>query len=405
MKRTLKLLAMALMAGAMVTACGGDDNGNPEPPTPPTPEGNFPDVTITSKVSGAVKAGLPDAITISGKGFDPDLDYIKVGYEDGGALNTDNKVLDAALTLNKTRVAFGISIDAPYLGKTVKIYLDRPGYDPMPLTGDITFTMPTVAEGYIPDPAFRATLINLNPNVKVLFSALGMLDVEGAAAIKTGDGTYGLNLYACTANSLEGIELFTGVTGLIPAWDMPNVKEIDLSKWTAKSIDFRCERAAKLEKFICAPWAKTVIIHSCPKLTYVDAHNCNWMDRLNINDFEKNTDGGKNSNVTYFDVRRDMSGTYNDNPTKPEFYRLWGGCGFKVGDNATILVDSWFLWDHNVGNCTWSDIYDAWKTRGATIKVYSRVKPYTDELLGTVPMASVDPNALSPNNKNGKDPA
>ncbi|MEG1865233.1 MAG: hypothetical protein RR199_07940, partial [Alistipes sp.] len=284
-----------------VTACGGDDNGNPEPPTPPTPEGNFPDVTITSKVSGAVKAGLPDAITISGKGFDPDLDYIKVGYEDGGALNTDNKVLDAALTLNKTRVAFGISIDAPYLGKTVKIYLDRPGYDPMPLTGDITFTMPTVAEGYIPDPAFRATLINLNPNVKVLFSALGMLDVEGAAAIKTGDGTYGLNLYACTANSLEGIELFTGVTGLIPAWDMPNVKEIDLSKWTAKSIDFRCERAAKLEKFICAPWAKTVIIHSCPKLTYVDAHNCNWMDRLNINDFESHSDGDKNSNVTYFD--------------------------------------------------------------------------------------------------------
>lgn len=394
---------MALMAGAVFTACGGDDgddNGNKPPVT-----GKFPDVKIEGEVSGSIKAGVMDAIEIRGEGFDPNQDWIMVGYDDVGTIVYE-RVSTEVLTVKTGRVAFGVRVDAPYLGKTVKVYLDRATFDKMPISGDITFTMPEVAEGFIPDPGFRATLINNNPNVKVLFNALGMIDVEGAAAVTTGDGSYGLNLYGCPANSLEGIELFKGVTGLVPAWDMPNIKVLDLSKWQAKGIDVRCERSAKLEKLICAPWATTTMAHSCPKLTWVDAHKCNWMERLCINESEKDPAGSPVSAVTFLDIRRDMSGTWTqkpwENPSADGFYTLWGGCGFKVADNAEIWIDSWFLWDHISGDHAWGNVYEAWKNRGATIKVYSRVEPYRDELLGTVPMASVDPDALSPDNKNGQ---
>ena len=78
MKKTLKLLAMALMAGAMFTACGGDDKGDePKPGPGPTIDG----VTVDNMLSGSVKAGFADAIEIMGSGFDPAQDWVYIGYE------------------------------------------------------------------------------------------------------------------------------------------------------------------------------------------------------------------------------------------------------------------------------------------------------------------------------------
>lgn len=84
------------------------------------------------------------------------------------------------------------------------------------------------------------------------------------------------DISGCGATSLEGIELFKSVTGLVPAWGMPNIKEIDLSKWEAKGIEILCERANSLEKFVGPPYAYRIRTYDSPKLTYVDVHNCDW---------------------------------------------------------------------------------------------------------------------------------
>lgn len=392
MKNKFRLLAMALLAGAVFSACGDDDNGGNDGPDD---KDGYPPVEITNEVKGAVKAGTASAIEILGTGFLPDLDYIYIGYDKDGKTEYE-QVKENVLTMTATRISFGVHVSAPYLDKTVKVYLDRPDYKRMPITGDITFTMPSVAEGYIPDAGFRGTLSSThdqqgNPAIAPLFDTYGMLDVQGASKITS------LNLYASSANSLEGIELFTNVT-FVSGWDMPNIKEIDLSKWTARGVDFRCERAANLEKLVGAPYGRILICHSCPKLTHVDVHLSNWMHWLNISDYESKGADAPQSAVTYLDLRRNQSGEFSSNPTEDNQFTIWGGnSGLKVADNATILVDSWFIFDHNYGNgACWDNIYDAWKNHGATIKVYSRVEPYTDELLGTVPMASEDPDALSP---------
>ena len=200
------------------------------------------------------------------------------------------------------------------------------------------------------------------------------------------------------------VELFKSVTGLVPAWGMPNIKEIDLSKWEAKGIEFFCERAASLEKFVGPPYAYRIRTYDSPKLTHVDVHNCDWLRWLEISNFE--TGGGinaPNSAVTYLDIRRNQSGTYADTPTKVgEMAMVWNNAnqGFNVADNATILIDSHFLIEHTLEGA-WTPIYNAWKDRGATIKVYSTIDPHRDELLGTVPSAKEMPDALVNANKNG----
>ncbi len=69
------------------------------------------------------------------------------------------------------------------------------------------------------------------------FSPLGLLDVNNAATMTDNGKGYAPRHRDCAATSLEGIELFKNVTGLVPAWGMPNIKEIDLSKWEAKGIE------------------------------------------------------------------------------------------------------------------------------------------------------------------------
>ena len=197
---------------------------------------------------------------------------------------------------------------------------------------------------------------------------------------------------------------FKSLTGGVACWGMPNIKEVDLSKWEAKGIELYFERAASLEKFVGPPYAYRIRCYDSPKLTHVDVHNCDWLRWLEISNYE--TGGGinaPNSAVTYLDIRRNQSGTYAGTPTKVgEMAMVWNNAnqGFNVADNATILIDSHFLIEHTLEGA-WTPIYNAWKDRGATIKVYSTIDPHRDELLGTVPSVKEMPDALANANKNG----
>lgn len=150
MKKTLKLLAMALMAGAMFTACGGDDKGD-EPGPGPKPGDVIPGVTVDNMLSGSVKAGFADAIEIMGSGFDPAQDWVYIGYEKDGKTEYV-RITDDVLTIKSGRISFGVPITAGYLGETFKVYLDRAATK-MELTNDLTFTMPTVARDTFPIPS------------------------------------------------------------------------------------------------------------------------------------------------------------------------------------------------------------------------------------------------------------
>ena len=389
MKSAFKFFALSLLAGTMFAACGGDENETEVPP-PPSP------IEITNEVNGVIKAGIADAIVITGSGFDESQDYIYIAYDKEDGTTVYDRIPKDVLTIKATRISFGVNVGAAYLDKTVKVYLDRPGYDKIAISGEITFSLPSVEEGYIPDVALRAVLGNADKNPNVVFSPLGLLDVNNAATITNNGNGYALDISDCACTSLEGIE--------VPAWGMPNIKEIDLSKWEAKGIEFFCERAASLEKFVGPPYAYRIRTYDSPKLTHVDVHNCDWLRWLEISNFE--TGGGinaPNSAVTYLDIRRNQSGTYADTPTKVgEMAMVWNNAnqGFNVADNATILIDSHFLIEHTLEGA-WTPIYNAWKDRGATIKVYSTIDPHRDELLGTVPSAKEMPDALVNANKNG----
>lgn len=428
MKKTLRFLAMALMAGAMLTACGGDDDdtggggggGG-------TGEGPIPGVTVDNKLSGSVKAGFAGAIEITGSGFDPELDWVFIGYDDGGK-TTYVRITTDVLTIKTGRITFGVSIDAAYLDKTFKVYLDR-AETKMELTNDLTFTMPTVAEGYIPDPYFRATLRSLhsdqgNPDIAALFNAYGLIDVSAAAAIKKcGHADYGLNLYACQAKSLEGIELFKNIEGTVAAWGMDAIEEIDLSKWEASStgnIAFFINGVPNLKKFIGSPNGYLFNLYDCPKLEYVDLSKAQWA--YNIQLFYDTSETGFSA-VTYLDMRKDRSGTEMGGPAEsdkntwkgyPHAATEWApflsGAWFKVADNCHILVDYQFLVDKwkdagsvaNPDGSGYGTIYNAWK-RGATIDVYSSKN--IEKKLGTVPMYKDDPGALTLTGANGWVPA
>lgn len=398
MKSAFKFFALFLLAGTMFAACGDDD------PKDDGPIVDAPPVEVTSDVKGVIKAGIEGTINITGSGFDPELDYVYIGYDKDGETVYDRVPKDV-LTINASRISFGVNIAASYLDKTVKVYLDRLGYkEKKELSGEITFSLPSVEEGYIPDVALRSVLADAARNPSVKFTLLGLLDVNNAAVIKNNGNGYALDISDCTCTSLEGLELFKSVTGLVAAWGMLNIKEIDLSKWEAKGIEVLCERANSLEKFVGPPYAYRIRTYDSPKLTHVDVHNCDWLRWLEVSNFE--TGGGvnaPNSAVTHLDIRRNQSGIFNLHPTKiGEMVMVWNDAnqGFNVADNATILIDSHFLIEHTLEGA-WTQIYNAWKDRGATIKVYSTIDPHRDELLGTIPSAKEMPDALANANKNG----
>lgn len=113
---------------------------------PGKPGGPEIPVEITSDVKGAVKAGIADAIEITGSGFDSEQDYVYIGYDKDGEAVYERIPADV-LTIRSSRISFGVNVGANYLDKTVKVYLDRPGFDRMAISGDITFTLPSVEGG------------------------------------------------------------------------------------------------------------------------------------------------------------------------------------------------------------------------------------------------------------------
>lgn len=393
--------AFAALCAAAFALCSCQEKG------PENPSGGKPDVTVETLFSGEITAGYTDAINIRGEGFD-EFDYIYVGWKNASGELVTERINDPSLQIKNTRVTFGINVGAPYIKETLTVYLDRSGYDLTPISGEITVKLPTVEEGYIPDALFRAKLCSsANPNIQATFNACGLVDVEAAKEVKTGGGKdYGLDLGGCEAESFEGLELFPKLLSdknaknhnVVAAWDCPNVKVIDLSKWAAFGASWRADRNTSLEKFVCNKHQTDLYANDCPALKELDFDGNMGMKRVQRMN---------NIKLSKVRLRKDMSKTWAENPANEEQYTLYGGdCWFPMEDNAEIEIDTWFLFDHNVSDSgvpsCWSNIYDAWK-RGATIKVFSRVK---NEYLATVPMYSEDPEALSPNNKKGKlDPA
>lgn len=399
MKKMMRFLAMALMAGAMFTACGGDD-GPEGPDGPGGPTDVIDGVTVDNKLSGSVKAGKAAAIEIMGSGFDPDQDWVYIGYNEGGAIKYERITTDL-LTIKSSRISFGVPITASYLDKTFKVYLDRETVK-MELTNDLTFTMPTVEEGYIPDPYFRATLMSTHPQqgnatIAPLFDSYGLLDVAGAATIET------INLYASGATSLEGIELFTHC-GRIIAHETSSLVKADFSKLkTDQYLFITMERSGALEEVIAGPTISRLDIYDCTKLKTVDLHLNKWMHNLQcFND----------PAIQTFDIRREHTGTFKDKEKEPAEYCdgdnqytvFESGAVMQLPDNVHILVDYAFITEKRQAGETGSfkGVYDAW-TRGATIDVYSSKN--IEKKLGTVPMYKDDNGALTLTGANGWVPA
>lgn len=394
---------MAFFAGAMFTACGSADD---EPNDTSKPgDDNYPPITIEEMISGKIKAGFPGAISIQGDSFDASQDFIFIGYMDG-----DKQVLDRVssevLEMKATRISFGVRIDYPNLDKKITIYLDRPGYTLMPITGEITFEMPTVAEGYIPDPGFRGSLMSThdkegNAEIAAMFDSYGLIDPVKAATVES------INLYNSQAASLEGIELFTGVTRLIGN-DMQNLVKADFSKWTAKGVFANFERSLKLEEVITGPYFYRFDGYQCPKLKKVDMHLSKWIYNVQIFYDDSPT---TYSYITYLDIRRQRTGTLKEGDATGEYPKnvetdysiLMDGVWMKVAADCHILVDYQFLIDKKMGGSDtnrsgYGTIYSAW-TRGATIDVYAS-KDITKKI-GTVPMHKDDAGALTLTGANG----
>lgn len=409
----------------MVTACGkdsgkennGDDNNNEQIETP---------WTVTDKISGEITAGYATSIRIAGSDFDPDEDYIYIGWEENGE-TTYALVSNAVLTLRKNRIEIGVPVTAPYIDKAVKVYLERLSFDAKKhaLTDNLTFVMPAVSEGYIPDAGFRATLQSThsqdgNPNFAGLFDAYGMLDAAAAAKVeKCGVESYGLNLYACTASSLAGIELFSGITGTIAGWNLPNLVETDLSAWKAQGIGANFNGNAGLRKFTAPPYATIIALYNCPALEYVDLSTNRWCYFPKISASTTDEAVGK-TNVKYLDMRRQRTGVkhdYNDtastegrvpdNVAADDYAIFRNEAYFLVADGCEIHVEYAYLTEKKQATYAngerrgYLTIYDAW-VNGATIHVYDSAD--ITRKIGTVPMYGADNGALTESGANGWTP-
>jgi len=420
MKKTLKFLSATLLAGALLAACSKDDDNNMEG------GGNdggstgggtsYPsEVTVDQPLaSGAVKAGMAGAIEITGSGFDPAYDYVKFGWEEDGKTVYSAEIDNAYMLMKSTRIIIGIHVADPVVGKTVKVYLDRIGYDPMPLTDELQIVLPEVSEGYIPDAGFRETLMSThpqdgNPDIAPMFNEFGMIPPAQAATVDK------INVYASTAKSLEGIELFTSCGHLI-GWNNTSLEKVDLSKLKGKKCLFvSLNGATALKEIVTGPSLGRLDCYNCPKLEKVDVHLSPW--QYNFQMFYDDSETGYTF-VNYLDMRKDRSGKEFGGPYEGDAGQGWKGYAdsepdghnwmplvkgsyIKVADNAHILVDYQFLLDkwadgknttNPYGSC-YGSILSAWE-RGAKIDVYSSKN--NEKFLGTVPMYKDDPKALTP---------
>lgn len=382
MKKTFLVLACAVAA---ICAC----NKESEPTL----------VTVPNPFTGTVKAGIPEAITVTGTGFQAN-DTLYVAWSE-----TDYELI-TAYTITDSEVKLGIDAYSAAKGKTAKIILYREGKKEA-ITGDFTVAEPTAEDGFvIKDKALVESLKFHNGDIRAMFGPCNLLDVAAAKALVKDtqcDNEWGL--FACDgtgATSFEGIEVFESIGkdlktmqdqeyGNFICWGSGNVKEMDFSNWNAY-VQVRAASCASLEKVILGPNMKGGDFNGSP-IKYFDMHLCvaaDWV--MNIGNNVDANAYPDYKGVEYCNLAR----TYIEEGEYNKDFNHWRGSGnvkdIKFAPNAEIHVDSEVM-KHN-----WSaggvalEIKKAWKG-GATVYVHNtnnyeevtKVAPYSE-----------NPNALDP---------
>ncbi len=306
-----------------------------------------PDINVTKLITADITAGYPDVISIDGKGFDASKDAIFVGW--GTEPNiTYEQVNNASLAISSTNIKFGLNPGTAAGGKTVKIYLQRQGYNKTLISRDVTVKTPTLMEdGYISDATLVSELCSKNPAVKAMTNILGLVNPTSAKALKndpsSAKGTF--NISSSAAKDWSGLCLFQnlGLTktyldagGMeVAAFSSNGVTDVDLSAWEAPVL-MNCNSSSSMKSFVAGKKMYGANLSNCSSLKKVDMHTTPWARTLDIT----------GNSVTYLDIRRYQGGTiYVD--YAPMFdastYKLNG-----IANSATILVDAYYLIHHNV---------------------------------------------------------
>lgn len=387
-----------------------------EKPAPDKPL-ELPPVTVDELFEGEIKAGYPAAVTIRGGEFYEE-DYVLMKYTDDEGLETVYNLPNNVLEIRKSRISIGIPVNADCAGKEVVLYLDRPGYDVMPISGKVRIVFPEISEGFIPDPGFRETLMSEhpqegNPQIAPLFNAYGMLDVDGAA-----EYVGGINLYNSTAKNLKGIELFKSAKAgeVVVGWNNTSIEEVDLSNFQGEgSVHF--QNCPNLKSFKGGPYPYMVNLYACPKLESVDMSHTLWCWNLQLYGNNKN-DINSFSTTKLLDIRKKIydykwycypegnddlvDGKYPSDPSFEDARKVTtsfrNDCTIRVSGDCLIRVSEKFVTDRRATDWNKSTFYGgyagiwyAWSL-GATVEVYDDMD--MDKLVGTVVPFSENPDAL-----------
>lgn len=356
MKKTFLVLACAVAA---ICAC----NKESEPTL----------VTVPNPFTGTVKAGIPEAITVTGTGFQAN-DTLYVAWSE-----TDYELI-TAYTITDSEVKLGIDAYSAAKGKTAKIILYREGKKEA-ITGDFTVAEPTAEDGFvIKDKALVESLKFHNGDIRAMFGPCNLLDVAAAKALVKDtqcDNEWGL--FACDgtgATSFEGIEVFESIGkdlktmqdqeyGNFICWGSGNVKEMDFSNWNAY-VQVRAASCASLEKVVLGPNMKGGSFENSP-IRHFDMHLCvaaDWV--MNLGTYETEGYNG----LEYCDITR----TYIEGGEYNKDFNHWRGSGnvkdFRFAPNAEIHIDSDLYKNQSTGGNVWAAIEDAVKNKGAKLIVH-----------------------------------
>ena len=156
MRNKSLLLCLALAGALAAVSCKpepskGDENGGNG--------GEQGEITypfsVNEKISGTFKAGVHDAVVIEGDGFRAGLDSVAVIWQEEG--DDMFETVKVAVTVSARQLKFGVYPGAPYVGIPVKIGIKNDEYGPKPvvISDEVTFTKPTLEEGWIDDWGFR----------------------------------------------------------------------------------------------------------------------------------------------------------------------------------------------------------------------------------------------------------